>query len=265
MIGCRAVVLLVAACCAASCGAPLMKLPVGPGEPVADADALLTQATAACRRVSSLSAELAVRGSVGGNRMRGRLLVGVAGTDGMYIEAPAPFGAPVFVLGATGGDATLLLPRDKRVVDHGTPREMLEAIAGVPLDAPDLRSTLTGCTPAGSPGNGAARRIGDSWRIISGPAVLYMKREGPNEPWRLVSVVRAGVNGWRTDFASFTDDVPRSVRLVSNAPRRFDLRIDLSQVDLNPTLDPATFRVVVPPGTQSMSIEELRSGGPLSR
>ena len=59
--------------------------------------------------------------------------------------------------------------------------------------------------------------------------------------------------------------VPRSVRLVSNTPRRFDLRLELSQVDLNPSLDPATFRVVVPPGTESMSIEDLRAGGPLSK
>ena len=263
MIAARAVV-VVAALCAASCGAPLMKLPVGPGEPAPDADALLTQATAACRRVSSMSAELAVRGSVGGNRTRGRLLVGVAGTDGMYIEAPAPFGAPIFVLGATGGSATLLLPRDKRVVDRGTASEMLEAIAGVPLDATDLRSTLTGCVPASAQG-GEAHRVGDSWRVISGSAVLYLKRERATDPWRLVSVVRSGADGWRTDFAAFADDVPRNVRLVSNAPRRFDLRLDLSQVELNPSLDPSTFRVVVPPGTQSMSLEDLRAGGPLSK
>ena len=264
MIGARAVV-VVAALCAASCGAPLMKLPVGPGEPAPDADALLTQATAACRRVSSMSAELAVRGSVGGNRTRGRLLVGVAGTDGMYIEAPAPFGAPIFVLGATGGNATLLLPRDKRVVDRGTASEMLEAIAGVPLGATDLRSTLTGCVPPQSAEGGEARRVGDSWRVISGSSVLYLKRERATDPWRLVSVVRSGADGWRTDFAAFADDVPRSVRLVSNTPRRFDLRLELSQVDLNPSLDPATFRVVVPPGTESMSIEDLRAGGPLSK
>lgn len=264
MIGARAVI-VAAALCAASCGAPLMKLPVGPGEPAPDAEALLTQATAACTRVSSLSAELAVRGSVGGSRTRGRLLVGVAGADGMYIEAPAPFGAPIFVLGATGNSATLLLPRDKRVVDHGTASEMLEAIAGVPLSATDLRSTLTGCAPASPAQTGEARRIGDSWRVISGSAVLYLKRERPTEPWRLVSIVRSGTDGWRTDFSAFADDVPKSVRLVSNAPKRFDLRLDLSQVDLTPNLDPATFRVVVPPGTQSMTIEELRAGGPLSK
>ena len=259
------VALLLAALTAASCGVPLMKLPVGPGEPASDAAALFAQATAACVRVSSLSVELGVRGSVGGSRMRGRLLVGVAGTDGLYIEAPAPFGAPVFVLGATGGSATLLLPRDKRVVEHSTPRDILEAIAGVPLDAAALRSTLTGCAPAGTSADGDARRLGDNWRIISGPTILYVKREGADAPWRLVSMVRTGADGWRTDYAAFTDGVPHSVRLVSNAPRRFDLRLELSQLELNPTLDPATFRVVVPPGTQPMSIEELRAGGPISK
>ena len=257
--------LLLAVLAAASCGVPLMKLPVGPGEPASDGAVLFAQATAACARVSSLSVELAVRGSVGGSRMRGRLLVGAAGADGLYIEAPAPFGAPLFVLGATEGSATLLLPRDKRVVERGTPRDMLEAIAGVPLDAAALRSTLTGCAPAGTSADSEARRLGDNWRIISGPTILYVKRERADAPWRLVSTVRVGADGWRTDYAGFVDGVPRSVRLVSNAPRRFDLRLELSQLELNPTLDAATFRVVIPPGTQPMSIEELRAGGPISK
>jgi hypothetical protein len=256
---------LLAALSAASCGAPLVKLPAGPGEPAPDSTALLAQATAACTRISALSVELGVRGSVGGSRMRGRLLVGVAGSDGLYIEAPAPFGAPIFVLGATGGSATLLLPRDKRVVERETPNELLEAIAGVPLDAASLRSTLTGCAPSDATARTEARRLGENWRIIPGPPTLYLKRERAGAPWRLASVVRSGVDGWRTDYSAFADDLPRTVRMVSNAPRRFDLRLDLSQLEPNPSLDPATFRVVVPAGTQPMSLEELRAGGPISK
>jgi len=260
----RAVVLL-AAVTAASCGTPLMKLPTGPGEPAADAASLLTQATTACARVSSLSVEVAVRGSVDGSRMRGRLLVGVAGTDGMYIEAPAPFGAPIFVLGATGGSATLLLPRDRRVVEHASAGELLQAMAGVPLDGPALRTTLTGCPSSAAPVGEQARGFGDNWRVIDGPSTMYLKRERADAPWRLVSALRPGADGWRTDYSNFVDNLPRSVRLVSNTARRFDLRLELSQEDLNPSLDPATFRVTVPAGTQSVSLDELRAGGPVTK
>ena len=47
------VVVLLAAVSAASCGAPLMKLPMGPGEPAPDAAQLLAQATAASGAAAS--------------------------------------------------------------------------------------------------------------------------------------------------------------------------------------------------------------------
>ncbi|MFN7985033.1 MAG: hypothetical protein U0Q11_24590 [Vicinamibacterales bacterium] len=260
----RAVVLL-AAISAASCGTPLLKLPTGPGEPAADAASLLSQATSACSRVASLSVEVAVRGSVDGSRTRGRLLVGVAGTDGMYIEAPAPFGAPVFILGASGGAATLLLPRDRRVVEHASAGELLQAMAGVPLDGPALRTTLTGCPAPGVPAGEQARRFGENWRVIDGAATLYLKRDKVDAPWHLVSALRPGADGWRTDYSNFVDGLPRAIRLVSNTARRFDLRLELSQEELNPSLDPATFRVSIPSGTQSVSLEELRAGGPVTK
>ena len=55
------------------------------------------------------------------------------------------------------------------------------------------------------------------------------------------------------------------MRLVSSEARRFDLRLALSQVDLNLELEPSTFRVSVPPGTALISLDELRATGPLSR
>ena len=70
---------VAAALACASCGAPpLMKLPAGPGAPAADAADVLFQATTACRAVRTLTAEIAVSGSVAGHRIRGRLLAGVS-------------------------------------------------------------------------------------------------------------------------------------------------------------------------------------------
>ncbi|HUR33895.1 MAG TPA: hypothetical protein VM032_08865 [Vicinamibacterales bacterium] len=256
---------LSAALLATSCGAPLLKLPAGPGVPVSDGADLLEQATAACSKVETVSTEIAVSGSVNGGRVRGRLLAGLAAPDSLYMEAPAPFGAPLFVLGASRGDATLLLPRDRRVLEHGRPEEVLGAITGVPLSPADLRSTLTGCAAAPTGTDRETRAIGADWRIVGTDPVRYLRRGRGSEPWRLVAVTRAGADGWRADYGSFLNDLPRTIRLISNARQRFDLRLELSQVELNVQLEPSTFRVAVPAGTPPISLEELRAGGPLSR
>lgn len=263
MRGCH-VFACLASLLAASCGAPLIKLPAGPGTPVSDGASLLEQATASCRRVSTLSAEIGVSGSVGGRRVRGRLLVGLAEPASLYVEAPAPFGAPAFIIGASNGDATLLLPRDRRVLEHGKPEEVLDAIAGVPLDPAALRSTLTGCDLESS-ASADVRAFGDGWRVVGGDRLRYLRRERPFAPWQLVSVVTSGANGWRADYLDFVDGLPRRVRLLSGEANRFDLRLALSQVELNVELEPSTFKVSVPPGTEPITLDELRAAGPLSR
>jgi len=264
MIDARAVA-VIAALCTASCGAPLMKLPAGPGVPSPDAASLLAQATGTCSRISTISAEVAVSGSAGGQRLRGRLLTGLAAPRSLYLEAPAPFGAPLFVIGSFDGDATLLLPRDRRVLEHGRPEEILQAVTGVPLDPAELRATLTGCPVDLATEASDARAVGEHWRVLGGDEIRYLRRERTAAPWRLVSVVRSGADGWRADYRNFVNELPRSIRLLSAEPRRFDLRLELSQVELNVDLEPSTFRVSVPPGTEPISIEELRAGGPLSR
>lgn len=263
----RRALVLAAALNAAACGAPLLKLPTGPGAPASDGAELLTQATAACSAVTNISVEAAVSGNVNGQRIRGRLLVGVVVPSSFYIEAPAPFGAPVFLLGSVQGDATLLLPRDRRVLEHGNPRDILEAIAGVPLDADDLRSTLTGCPSTDALAGADARAFGADWReLATADRRLYLRRASAAASWHLVSVASQRPDGWRTDFDGFEDGLPRKVRLLrASGSQRFDLRLALSQVDTQATLDPAAFRIQVPPGTQPITIDDLRSGGPLTR
>ena len=259
----RALVWLLALA-ATSCGAPLLKLPVGPGVPAPDAVDLLATATATCRRVSTITAEISVSGSVHDSRVRGRLLAGLAVPASLYMEAPAPFGAPLFVLGAREDDATLVLPRDKRVLAHGRPDEVIEAIAGVPLGPSDLRATLTGCPTGASQDAPEARALGATWRVVGTAPAQYLRRDGSG-PWRLVSVVHPGADGWRVDYTNFLSDLPRAIHLVSTTKGRFDLRMELSQVDVNVTLEPSTFDVKIPADVRPMTIDELRSGEPLSR
>src|SRR5689334_7268489 len=150
--------------CAGSCAAPLLKLPAGPGALAADAAEVFAQATAACRMIRTLTAEIGISGSAGGRRVRGRLSAGVSAPASVRLEFVAPFGPPLFTFVATGTDATLVLPRDERVLEHGNPPVVLNAVAGVPLEAADLFAILTGCVPAGSSSDG--RELGSDWRVI---------------------------------------------------------------------------------------------------
>jgi hypothetical protein len=196
--------------------------------------------------------------------LRGRVLAGLAAPASVLLDAVAPFGASVFIYAAQGSDATLLLPRDARVLGQGDPAAVLEAVTGVPLGPADLRMALTGCV-AGAEGEG--RQFGESWRsVTSGDQEAWLHRTSRTAPWRLVAVVHrpAGEAGWRVDYADFLDDLPRTVRLVSADGQRFDLRLGLSQVEVNAPLGPEVFEVKVPASAQPITLDELRRLGPMA-
>jgi outer membrane lipoprotein-sorting protein len=260
----RGPVIIAGALMAASCGRGLMKLPAGPGAPAPDAAAALAEATGACRSVTSMTAVAAVRGSVGRQRLRGNLETGVAAPASARLEAIAPFGQPIFIFVARGDEATLLLPRDRRVLEGGRPDAVLEAVTGVPLDPADLRLTLTGCARTVQ---AAGRAVGDEWRVIpDGAGELYLRRERDGDPWRLIAAVRRDDDSvpWRAEYRDFQNNLPRSVRLTSLDGTRFDLRLTLSQVEINTPLEAAVFQLEVPASADPITIEELRQSGPLA-
>jgi hypothetical protein len=270
--------LIVCAAGAASCGAPLMKLPSGPGAPAPDAAAVLAEAIGVCRGIRTLTAEVAATGKAAGSRFRGRLSVGVAAPASARIEAVAPFGAPVFIFVATNDDATLLLPRDDRVLEHGRPDDVLSAVAGVPLNAADLHTTLTGCAPPGSQPVGHER--GSDWRVVTDRGTenrepgaasgeLYLHRDGASRPWRLVAVIHrpSTLPAWRAEYRDHQNGVPRSIRVASVDPDRragpgFDLTLRLTQVETNVPLDAGVFRVEIPRSAGPITLDELRHARP---
>jgi hypothetical protein len=263
----RAPAAALAALFTISCGARLMKLPTvpsGPAPSAVDAGQALAEATARCRALSTVTAEVAASGSVGGRRIpRGRLLVGLAAPSSARIEAPAPFGAPVFIFVASANEATLLLERDHRVLEHGPPAAVLEALTGVPLDPSALRATLTGCVPETDARE--ARQIGEDWRAISfDSSMAYLHRASGSAPWQLVAVLHrdASVGEWRAEYHDFLNGLPRTIRLTSSNPKQFDLRLELSQVDINVPLEQDAFRVQVPASAGPISLDELRRAGP---
>ncbi len=246
-----------------SCGAPLFTLPAGPGAPATDIRTAKAEATNGCRAVSTMTAEAAVSGSIGGRRVRARLLVGLASPASARLEAFA-FGAQLFVFVARGDDATLLLTRDRRVLQHGRPQAVLEAVTALPLDAADLRVALLGCVAGADTDRGS--QLGDDWRVVpDGTTEVYLRRVPHTAPWRVVAAVHQdpGRPAWRAEYRDFAGDLPRTVRFVSSDAKRFDLRLALSQVELNVKLDAAAFEVNVPPGTDPITLDELRQNGPL--
>ncbi len=247
-----------------SCATPLMSLPAGPGAVATDAAAALAEATGVCRRINSITAEVGVLGRVGGRRTRGRLLAGLASPAFAYLDAPAPFGASLFIFAAREDGATLLLPRDRRVLESRSPSELLEAVTGLPLDPGELRTTLTGCDASDEVAG--ARALGRDWRMIPGRRERYLRRGGPDDPWRLVLVVARdpGRPAWRAEYRDFSSSVPRAIRLVSAEPGAFDLQLTLSQVEINTTIDVEAFHPPVPPTFTPISIEELRDAGPMA-
>ena len=258
----RAVVIsLFVSLVAASCGPALMKLPAGPRMPAADAAAVIDQATAACRAISTITLEMSVRGSVGGQRIRGRLSAGLSKPASARLEAVASFGQPAFFFVATNADATIYMPRDQRVA-RGRPDALLEAVAGVPLDASALRTVITGC--AAMPDAAAMQSIGEDWRVTTdGSDEIYLHREKATRSWLVSATLRRGPDGWRADYSNFERGLPRTIRLVSTPSGRFDLQLELSQIELNTTLGPDAFQLQVPSSAEIISVDELRRSGPL--
>jgi hypothetical protein len=245
-----------------ACGVPLMKLPSGPGAPAPDAADAVADATTACRAASTMSADIAASGTVDGQRLRGHLLTGVAAPASARLEAVAPVGQPLFIFVAKDNDATLLLPRENRVLEHGPPAAVLEAVTGVPVDAAELRETLTGCPQnAGTP---RGRSIGADWRVVSiGSTDAYLHRDPALGRWQLVAAVHQSPSGeWRAEYRDFQAGLPRAIHLASADPKRFDLSLTLAQVALNEPLGPEVFRVEIPPSAERISIDDLRHARP---
>jgi hypothetical protein len=237
-----------------------MKLPTGPGASATDAADVVAQATAACRGIDTITLEISVHGSAGGHRLRGRLTAGLAKPSSARLEANAPFGQPVFIFVASAADASLLLPRDRRMLEHGRPADVLEAVSGVPLDATGLRTLITGC--ANGPDASDAVAFGDTWRVVpDGADNVYFRRASGASPWQLVTTMRR--DAWRAEYSMFENNLPRAIHIISQPAGRFDLQMDLSQVEINVPIGPEAFRLERTAGTEPISLDELRQSGPL--
>lgn len=234
-------------------------LPTDPGTPLQDVAALHAEISNACAGVRSLTAELALSGRAGDQTLRGRALAGFEAPDAMRLEALAPFGAPAFILVARGGRATLLLPRDGRVLEGAEPEDILGALTGVALGPADLQAILAGCVvPSPKPVRGWQH--GDRWRTIelAGGERLYLQRTG--DEWQLRAARRGA---WQIEYNAWQRRFPRAVRLRSAEAPAVDMTAVISQLETNVPIDPAAFDVDVPRDAVPITLDELREAGPL--
>jgi hypothetical protein len=238
-----------------------MKLPVTPGAPASDAATALAAATEACRAISTMTVEAAVRGSVAGQRTRATLFAGLASPASVRLEAIA-FGQRVFTFVGTGREATLLLEQDGRVLPRAPAGEVLEALTGIPLEPADLKAAMTGCGEVAGAVTG--ERLDTNWRRITrGTTVYYLRRPHEASPWQLVAVQRRdGDLAWRIEYRNIVGGLPREVRFASDDRKRFDLQLRMSEIEINPSLAPDAFEVNIRPVLQPITLEELRRGGP---
>jgi hypothetical protein len=258
----RALTLGLAPCAlslALGCAERTLRLPTGAGTPLADYATIHAELTKSCATVRTLTAELALSGRAGDQKLRGRALAGFESPDAIRLEGLAPFGAPAFILVARGREATLLLPRDDRVLRGASAAEILGALTGVSLAPADLQAILTGCVmPAPKATSGA--EYGADWRSIElqDGATIYLRRAGG--AWQLRAAVRGA---WRIEYAPSSGAFPASVRLVRREAPLVDMTAQISQLETNVPVDPAAFAVDVPRDALPITLDELRDAGPL--
>jgi hypothetical protein len=245
-----------------ACAARGFRAPEGPGEPFAGYAEAFASATAGCRDVRTLSAEAGVSGSVGGRKVRGRVIVGFERPGRIRLEGVAPIGPPAFILVADRGEATLLMPRASEVLTRQPPARVLEALVGVSLDPDQLLAILSGCvTPGAAPSSG--RQYAGGWAAVEleGGSRAFMRLE--RGQWR----VRAGLTPLVAVEYEIGDGgrLPQATRLraTANGAPTTDLRLSLAQVEINTPIAGRAFTVIVPAAAVPITLADLKQAGPL--
>jgi hypothetical protein len=212
----------------------------------------------------SIEGELSLSGRAGGERVRGRILTGLEAGGAVRLEAVAPFGAPFFILAGRDERATLLLPREQRVLKDTAVRDVLERITGLALGAEDLRRVLSGClVDKAAPTDG--RQWGSEWKAVTlaPERIAYLRRR--NGQWLLTA---ADYGAWHVDYSAHAAGFPRVVRVrraeAAAGADGIDITARIDQLDVNTQINPRAWTVDIPSDADPMTLDELRSIAPLA-
>ena len=183
----------------------------------------------------------------------------------MRLEAPAPFGAPFFILAGRNETATLILPRERRVLKDTPVSAVLERLTGLSLGADDLRLILSGClveTPAPTDG----RQWPGGWQAVTiGPERVAYIRTVQGRP----VLVAADYGPWHVDYSQHANGFPARRARASRRSRRrrrtvIDITARVEQLEVNTQINPRAWVVDVPSDADPMTLDELRSIAPLA-
>ena len=242
----------------AGCAPKAPPRPIGNPTPDPTAAETFTTATAACKGFRSIEGELSLSGRAGDERVRGRILTGLESGGAVRLEAVAPFGAPFFVLAGRNERATLILPREHRVLKDTAVADVLGRITGLALGADDLRLILSGClVDRAAPSDG--RQWGSEWKAVTIglERVAYLRLL--NGAWTLTA---ADYGPWHVDYSAHSAGFPRAIRIRSAGG--IDITARVEQLEVNTEINPKAWVVDVPSDADPMTLDELRSIAPLA-
>lgn len=204
---------------------------------------------------------MSLSGRAGGERVRGRVLFGLQEGGAIRLEAPAPFGAPFFILAGRNERATLVLPRERRVLNDTAVADVLERITGLALGADDLRFIISGClVEKATPSDG--RQWGSEWKAVTiGPdRVAYLRLQNGKPV-----LAAADYGAWHVDYAAHNAaGVAARVRVRRASDNAIDITARIEQFTTGGPIDARAWSVDVPSGADPMTLDDLRSIAPLA-
>jgi hypothetical protein len=243
-----------------SCAARTPPRPAGTPTPDPGAADAFIAATASCQGFRSIEGELSLSGRAAGERVRGRILTGLEAGGAVRLEAVAPFGAPFFVLAGRAERATLVLPREHRVLQDTAVRDVLERITGLALGADDLRLIVSGCLVE-KPEPADGRQWGGGWRAVTiGPERVAYLRVQNGQP----VLTAADYGPWHVDYSAHAGGFPRVVRVRRAGDTAIDITARVEQLQVNTQINPRAWSVEIPSDADPMTLDELRSIAPLA-
>jgi hypothetical protein len=242
-----------------ACARGVPSLPGGAGTPFTDFGPAYEQATARCRQVRTFAGVLGLSGRAGDQPVRGSVDAGFAEGGRIRLEGKPPalaFGKPIFILAGRGGDATLVFPRDNRVLPGAPTKDIIEALAGVSLTADELRAAVTGCG-FGIVTTASARSYPNGWAALeAGETTIWLRNI--NGAWTPAAAVRGPLE---IRYEQVTGPYPGRIR-IRTAPTggavAADITLRVSEVDVNIELGPEAFTVAIPDGAGPLTLDELR-------
>ena len=270
--GLAALALLGASCA----GRAAFVAPRGPGVPAPDAGTVWSTLAASCRSTTSYRSEFALTGQIGDRRIRGlasaKLFAALASSGNIGLEA-AVSGQLLFRLGGAADKAVLLL-RDQNRVATARPDQILEALIGIPVSSARLLAIVTGCVTTVEPVERAVRHEG-LLEIVTADANVFLAPAASG--WQVRagrfgaslgagSSTALGASEVLVDYGTFVDGLPRDIRITSSSGAKAAVLLNLrvQAVQTNVDLDPSLFRVTIPEGAATISLDELRQAGPLA-